>query len=677
VKLSAQAQRVIYIPNSSGKLEQQEISEIRERPTINNAIYSRSGSPAGEVMRTPISEDNPGSLGPQLTMERPTHQIAVSVDESQIIQNTDGIRFSTIPSSAFEEASFAGVDKVQELQHQEIIPQTPREYVRTEGNIQEIQPELVAEEKVDRTHQPLQQEITSQDVQGYGKHPQINDEVRSEMRYGAALLDAFEADSVAEKVQESQQQAIIPQTPREYVRIEDNIQEIQPDLSKEKETGRIHQPLRQEITSQNVQGYGKHPQINDEVRSEMRYGVAPLGALEGASVTGKVQESQQQAIIPQTPREYVRTQDNIQEVQPELVAEEKVDRIHMTQDAQEYGKHPQLNDEMRSGVRYGSAPLDAFAGASVPEKVQESQPHKIMPQTPREYVRIEGNIQEIQPELLAEEKADRIHQPLPQEIITQDVQGYGKHLELNDEAKIETRYGAVLSDAFEVGSVAGKVQKSQSQETILQAVQESVRAKDDVQEIQPELSRNKETGRIHQLIQQEVSSQNVQEYGKHLELRTESQTFGKEIQAAASMPELQDKIPFYVSRMVAGERSEAIWIQLEPEHLGKVKLRVLLRDSKISVNLSVDRPETKGIIELQVPDIRRSLAQHEIDVAEFRVSLENGFSNSNPRYSNLLHDNADTDSLPAYERGDWNRSKGEHNTRQRYYRSDSLVDLLA
>ncbi len=774
VKPSAQIQRLIYVSNGSGSQEHQRISEIGERPVIDNATYSRSGSLADEVIETPIPEDNPGSSELQQSI-KPGSQIALTVDRSQITRpisgvkgspesslQDSGLRFAAISSSASQVAPVA--EKVQESQPQKIIAQTPREHVPIEDGVQEIQPELVADEQVDRIHQPLWREIIAQNVQGHGKHPQVNDQVRIGARHEAAPLGAFEAASVVEKVQESQPQKIIPQTLRGYVRTADNIQKIQPELVAEEEVNRIHQPPRQEIITQNVQAHGDHPQVNDQVRTGTRHEAATLDAFQAASVVGKLQESQPQKTIPRTPLEYVRTEGNIQKIQPELVAEEKVDSIHqplqreiITRNVQGYSKHPQVNDEVRIGTRHEVAPSDAFEVASVAEKVQESQlqetitqtlrgyvrtedniqkirpelvaeekidkihhpprqeiiaqdmqqygkhlepndeakiearyeaapvvelvqesqPQKTMPQTPREYVWIEGNTQEIQPEPVAEYNVDRIHQPLRQEVGPQGVQEYGKHLELNDEAEIKTRYEAAPSNAFEEAPVAEKVQMSQPHEIVLQPVQQSVRAKDDVQEFQPELSRSKETGRIHQSTHQAVSSQDLQEYGKHFELRTESQPYGKEIQAASSMPELPDKIPFYVSKMVAGERSEAIWIQLEPEHLGKVKLRVLLRDNRISVNLSVNRPETKEIIEAQVPDIRRSLAQHEIKLAEFRVSLENGFSNFNPRYSNLLQDNADTDSRPAYEQGDWNRSKGEHNTRQRYYTSDSLVDLLA
>jgi hypothetical protein len=133
--------------------------------------------------------------------------------------------------------------------------------------------------------------------------------------------------------------------------------------------------------------------------------------------------------------------------------------------------------------------------------------------------------------------------------------------------------------------------------------------------------------------------------------------FGSEqAQIVSSVEELPERISVVLTgdleplaNVTARDGSSSVLIQLEPEHLGRIKFKVLLKDGRISARLRVDRSETRRIIESQLPDIQRNLAQHKIEVIELSVSLENGSSRSDLWHSGLSHDNANTDEFTRYD----------------------------
>ena len=95
--------------------------------------------------------------------------------------------------------------------------------------------------------------------------------------------------------------------------------------------------------------------------------------------------------------------------------------------------------------------------------------------------------------------------------------------------------------------------------------------------------------------------------------------------------------------------------------------------------MSVESLETKEIIELQLPDIKQSLLQHDVKITELSVSLNNGSLGSNPRNSGFSNergdffDNTGLDRGETYEQGDEHRSNaltGQEIT------SDGQVNLL-
>ena len=148
-----------------------------------------------------------------------------------------------------------------------------------------------------------------------------------------------------------------------------------------------------------------------------------------------------------------------------------------------------------------------------------------------------------------------------------------------------------------------------------------------------------------------------------------------EAQTTSSLSELPDRMSMYVSNMDTSNGAGSISIQLEPKHLGKIKFKVSLKDNKVSAELSVSLPQTKEIIEAQLPGIRRSLVQHGMEIIELSVSLENGSLESDLRHSNLFRDHGngsrEINSSATHE-----QESERESSEQRDSRSNSLVDLL-
>jgi flagellar hook-length control protein FliK len=151
------------------------------------------------------------------------------------------------------------------------------------------------------------------------------------------------------------------------------------------------------------------------------------------------------------------------------------------------------------------------------------------------------------------------------------------------------------------------------------------------------------------------------------------------IDIASSLNELPDRISMHTDNLINSSGENSILIQLEPKHLGKIKFRVSLKENKISAKMSVESLETKEIIELQLPEIKQSLLQHDVKVTELSISVDNGSHGSNLRNSGFSNersdffDNTGSDSGQAYEQGDEHRS--DASTGQEAM-SDGQVNLL-
>ncbi len=152
-------------------------------------------------------------------------------------------------------------------------------------------------------------------------------------------------------------------------------------------------------------------------------------------------------------------------------------------------------------------------------------------------------------------------------------------------------------------------------------------------------------------------------------------TANEEAQTTSSLSALPDRISTYVHNMDTRDGSSSIEIQLEPKHLGKIKFKVSLKDNKISAELSVSLSQTKEIIEMQLQDIRKSLAQHEIEVIELSVSLENESLESSPRHSGLFR-NQGSGFKETHSSADYEQEEERESSEQENSRNNALVDLL-
>jgi len=144
------------------------------------------------------------------------------------------------------------------------------------------------------------------------------------------------------------------------------------------------------------------------------------------------------------------------------------------------------------------------------------------------------------------------------------------------------------------------------------------------------------------------------------------------VDMTSSLQELPDRVSTYVNNLVTSNGESSILIQLEPNHLGKIKFRVSLKGNKISAKLCVDCLETKEIIEMQLPDIRRSLVQHQVEVANLSVSVDNGSFGSDLRQSGFSDKNG-SDARQTYEQED--DHEAESSTEQNIM-DDGRLNLL-
>lgn len=62
-------------------------------------------------------------------------------------------------------------------------------------------------------------------------------------------------------------------------------------------------------------------------------------------------------------------------------------------------------------------------------------------------------------------------------------------------------------------------------------------------------------------------------------------------------------------------------VQLRPEGLGQVELQVSVKDGKVDVQMLTDSQETKRLLETGFEDLKSGLAQHKLNVDNFKVDL--------------------------------------------------------
>ncbi|MDZ7262640.1 MAG: flagellar hook-length control protein FliK [candidate division KSB1 bacterium] len=77
--------------------------------------------------------------------------------------------------------------------------------------------------------------------------------------------------------------------------------------------------------------------------------------------------------------------------------------------------------------------------------------------------------------------------------------------------------------------------------------------------------------------------------------------------------------------MMGDERSE-ITMQLKPEQLGEIKIKLVVEDMGIAAKLQVENPDIKTIIESQLPELKKALAEYGLRMEKFDVLVKQEFS---------------------------------------------------
>ena len=142
--------------------------------------------------------------------------------------------------------------------------------------------------------------------------------------------------------------------------------------------------------------------------------------------------------------------------------------------------------------------------------------------------------------------------------------------------------------------------------------------------------------------------------------------------------ELPDKITQYINTVKNDTKPQSVMIQLEPANLGKIKLKVSVKDNKLMAEMSVASFATKEIIEAQLPDIKRSLMQYDLQVSGFSVTIDNGSSKFGSYNPNSSQQGKWSSESWGNNRGDENNNNSHENTKRymRYVNNESMVDIL-
>lgn len=74
-----------------------------------------------------------------------------------------------------------------------------------------------------------------------------------------------------------------------------------------------------------------------------------------------------------------------------------------------------------------------------------------------------------------------------------------------------------------------------------------------------------------------------------------------------------------ISTMVKGFERSAV-IELKPEFLGKVKIKISMFENRISVQMVVENPQVKAILENQVNELRTQLQSFGLELKEFGIA---------------------------------------------------------
>ena len=71
-------------------------------------------------------------------------------------------------------------------------------------------------------------------------------------------------------------------------------------------------------------------------------------------------------------------------------------------------------------------------------------------------------------------------------------------------------------------------------------------------------------------------------------------------------------------------------IQLKPEHLGSLNIRMVVEDGQMQANFVTDRPEVKELIEQNVETLKEKLSEAGINVNSINVEVRNDAGQARP-----------------------------------------------
>ena len=158
--------------------------------------------------------------------------------------------------------------------------------------------------------------------------------------------------------------------------------------------------------------------------------------------------------------------------------------------------------------------------------------------------------------------------------------------------------------------------------------------------------------------------------------KIENGTVQKDVDIKSKILELPEKVVEYIKTIKSYNdlKPHSVVIHLDPPNLGKIRLKVMMNNNNIRAEMNIANSITKEMIEAQLPEIRKGLMQHNIQLSEFNVMLDN----NNPRHNQSLSQQEKWSTQTwLYDRNNGNKGNEEQKRRyMRFINNNSLVDLL-
>lgn len=110
-----------------------------------------------------------------------------------------------------------------------------------------------------------------------------------------------------------------------------------------------------------------------------------------------------------------------------------------------------------------------------------------------------------------------------------------------------------------------------------------------------------------------------------------------EMKAGVMGPDRQanvDKLADQAQMIVYKGGGEAI-VKLNPEGLGEVRMKVMVQDGKVSLEMATETKEAKKLIESSLGDLKNSLASHKLSIDQVRVDVGNQTQSDSQSQKNM------------------------------------------